>query len=368
MRPERLSKIADGRFPAACVVMLICVALLSTAKQATANEHVDAEAQERVATLIQSVLGGYPAGSRWTNSAISSSSTAATNIEINLREASRLMPNRLDLRFGIASALISQALQTNFPFEAKMKAALRVYEEIHELDTNGFQARLLHAAYSRAIGDTNGSELTLLALSKAHPQRTQAYREKFRRLDQSREMALSTNVPVTMPKGTNHVLIILGAGLETNGIPKPKLLDRLKQGKLVANEYPNAPVIVTGGNQKAGITEAYVMSRWLIAEGLSTNRIILEDNAKDTVGNAVRCSYILKALGATHVTLITSSTHLKRALLDFHEAALQEGLTLEFAHVVAIDKNDTDEPRERVGVYRDLLRASGIWTYPGIAR
>lgn len=137
---------------------------------------VSAESQEKVAKLLQTVIqdhwnGGGPKGAAGTNA-----SGNYTNIEAAFREASKLMPYRLDLRFGIASSLMSQAIQTNGPqLELKVKDALRVYQEIQALDTNGFEAPVLYAAYARAIGETNASEAALKGLMAIHRQRTGQY-------------------------------------------------------------------------------------------------------------------------------------------------------------------------------------------------
>jgi len=137
---------------------------------------------------------------------------------------------------------------------------------------------------------------------------------------------------------------------------------------LLAKLYPEAPIVVTGGNAKAGVTEAYRMGLWFLNEGISTNRLYIEDQARDTVGNAIRSCAILQNLGVTHVTLVTSASHLHRALADFEEAALDRGLKAKFFHLVAKDRPDLDQNRERVAIYRDVLRTSGIWAYPGIQR
>jgi hypothetical protein len=341
--------------------------LAATAEQ-TMAQAVSAESQERVAELIQNALVAYRADSTLTNGPTSSPSGTYTNIEASFRQASTLMPDRLDLRFGIASALIGQAIQTNSQFDLKMKSALKVYQDIHALDTNGFQAAVLYAAYTRAIGETNASESTITQLVAVHPQKTRAYLETFRRVAEILRTTPNEQPQTTMPMSRDHAIVVLGAGLETNGTMKPKLLGRLQQGLLLAKLYPEAPVLVTGGNQKRGVTEAYAMSLWFMNEGISTNRLYLEDQAKDTVGNAVRCCGILQKLGITHVTLVTSASHIRRALADFEEAALCQGLLLKIAHLVSKDEPDIDEGRERVAIYRDVMRTSGIWAFPGIQR
>ena len=366
-RQFQLRKLHDFRyrFIGISLSFLLWVVFAGNAGKA---EGINATAQERVAELIQNALGPDRAGISLPNSATTNALALYTIIETNFRQASMLMPDRLDLRFGIASALIGQALQTNAPFDVKMKSALKVYEDIHALDTNGFQAAVLHAAYARAAGETNLSESMLASLMNVHPQRARAYREKFGRIDAIQRIVPNIELQRLAPPSGTSAIVILGAGLETNGTMKLKLLGRLQQGLSLARLYPEAPIIVTGGNQRSGLTEAYSMSHWLINEGLHTNRLHLEDRATDTVGNALRSLSILQKLGVTHVTLVTSGSHMRRALAIFEEAALVRGIRLQFAHLASKDQPETDEGRERVAMYRDVMRTSGIWAYPGIQR
>src|SRR3954469_21299244 len=121
-------KMTDGPRPLSgklcfCAVVLACLALAGVlwvffGRASGKGREINAEGQERVAELLQNVLGVYR-GESGVTSGSNSLSITYTNIEASFREASRLMPNRLDLRFGIASALVGQALQTNTQFEAK---------------------------------------------------------------------------------------------------------------------------------------------------------------------------------------------------------------------------------------------------------
>ena len=112
------------------------------------------------------------------------------------------------------------------------------------------------------------------------------------------------------------------------------------------------------------------MSRWCTQRGISRKRLILEDKSKDTVENASFSSAILQRLSVTQVTLVTSSSHVRRALADFEEACRQRGLQVRFEHVAAPTKadKDLDPQQETVGCYRDAMRVSGIWDFPGLRR
>jgi hypothetical protein len=376
-RSHQLRKICQRGLASAGIMarrlQLIWLVLALSTKLLVAVDHgiealsVSAQDQARIAELIQNALGPYRDRS-WTSGAAIEASAVLTNIEANFRRASDLMPNRLDLRFGIASALLGQALQTNSPFELKVTAALRVYQEIEALDPRGFEAPLLYAAYSRAIHETNASEAALNRLAVNYSERARAYLEKFRRVDEILQREFNDQPQGTMPTNSCHAIAVLGAALETNGTIKGKLVGRLERALILATLYPDAPIILTGGNQRNGITEAYAMRSWLLNGGVCDNRIHLEDQARDTVGNAIYSTRLLKELGVTHVTLVTGVSHLPRALADFEEAGRETGLWLEYSNLVSTGEPELDPERERLAIYRDVIRTSGIWAFPGIQR
>lgn len=329
---------------------------------------VNAEAQRRVSQLLQGVED-YWRGISAKSAAGTNAVRNGTDVETAFRQASQLMPERLDLRFGLASVLVSQALQTNGPqLELKIRQALQVYQEIQSLDPTGFEASILYAAYARAIGESNACETTIRGLLTSHPRRTTDYLQRFDRLD--RILQRWEQPPRKLPKDSQQAIVVLGAGLETNGTMKVKLVARLQGALKLARMNPSAPLLLTGGNSKGGITEAYAMGLWLKKRGIPSRRLILEDKARDTVENALYSSAILQRLGVTHVTLVTSPSHLRRGLADFEEACLQRGLSLQWDGLAAGAKGDAhlDQEQERVGIYRDLLRLSGLWAFPGIQR
>jgi hypothetical protein len=331
----------------------------------------DFESQEKVVKLIQRIIEDYWNGSDNKSSAATNGAANYTNVESAFREASRLMPSRLDLRYCLASSLVAQAVATNgLELKMKLNGALRVYQEIQALDTNSFDAPIMYAAYSRAVGETNESNAVITLLSSIHPQQTAEYVQKFINLDHLLEMVPNEKPRRTMPRDKHHAIVVLGAGLETNGTLKPKLDGRLQQGLRLARMYPKAPMILTGGNQKGGVTEAYVMGAWLVNRGINRKRVYLEDTARNTVENALFSSAILKRLGVTHVTVVTSSSHLRRGMADLEEACRQRGLDLQYDGLAITIKGDAelDIIQERLGVYRDFLRTSGIWAFPGLQR
>jgi len=333
-----------------------------------AAQPIDAEAQEKVIQLLQKVIERH-----WEDSAstqLTNKSAIDTNVEAAFRTASELLPQRLDLRFGIASALVGQAVQTNgTELSRRVEKALGVYRDIEAMDPRGFAAPAWYAALSSAIRKTNEANSVVNRLISSFPAQGKDYAERFKRVEARLQMTLNTTPDKNCVWETNAI-IVLGAGLETNGTMKPKLVERLRQGLRAAKLNRSATVIVTGGNQKAGVTEAYMMSKWLMEHGIGRKRIVMEDKARDTVENAVFCAAILKRLRVNHVTVVTSASHLRRGVADLEEACFQKGLEVAIDGVAAAEKKNSmlDPEQERLAVYRDVMRVSGLWAFPGLQR
>ena len=111
-------------------------------------------------------------------------------------------------------------------------------------------------------------------------------------------------------------LIVLGAGVNGTA-PSLSLLNRLEAAKDYLNEYPNAEVIVSGG-QGSGedITEARCMRDWLIQNHIDRSRIIMEEKAVNTLENIEFSLDIIKSRGddpSAPVAIVSSEYHLYRA-------------------------------------------------------
>ena len=115
-------------------------------------------------------------------------------------------------------------------------------------------------------------------------------------------------------------IVILGYGLNPDGSMRTILRRRVLTGLTVAQFFPQAPVIVTGGNPRNGVTEAAQMRQLLTMLGFPAHRIILEDRANSTTQNARFSVPLAKDAGATGIILVTSSTHQDRADGNFVDA------------------------------------------------
>lgn len=111
-----------------------------------------------------------------------------------------------------------------------------------------------------------------------------------------------------------EVIFILGGGLRGDQ-PTQNLQNRLEVGVELMEQYPEAQVIVCGGQGKdEDEPEAAVMYRWMTEHGADAGRITMEAKSRNTIQNIENANAICeqKGWGTEHVTVISSGFHLFR--------------------------------------------------------
>ena len=120
--------------------------------------------------------------------------------------------------------------------------------------------------------------------------------------------------------------IVLGLALE-NGKPTDDLLARLNTAQAYLEEYPEARLILTGGNaDESGRTEADIMRDILADRGVADERMILEDQAESTKDNFRNTAQIINP--AEPIVLISSDYHMDRAVQTAKAAGFSDVLRL----------------------------------------
>ena len=108
-----------------------------------------------------------------------------------------------------------------------------------------------------------------------------------------------------------ETIVVLGSRIAPNGKPEPTTQERLDVSLKLAQQHPQARVIVSG-YQSAGspVTEAEGMADYLKAHGLKASRIIEEKKARNTVENFAFSKKYVRG----KVLIVTSDFHLYRSL------------------------------------------------------
>lgn len=121
-------------------------------------------------------------------------------------------------------------------------------------------------------------------------------------------------LPDGLPEDDSLCIVVLGYALREDGNMQEELVDRLVVALASAIKYPNAWVLVSGGQTSPvkGVTEAGRMAAWLKNKGLSEDRLILETASLSTTANAVNAYKMLNSSypQVNTIALVTSDYHL----------------------------------------------------------
>ena len=93
--------------------------------------------------------------------------------------------------------------------------------------------------------------------------------------------------------------------------------ERLSQFIQLAKKYPNARLVFTGGNasiRSSVSTEAAEVEQHLIDSGIEANRLLLENQARNTYENVLLSKQLVKPTAQENWILVTSAYHLPRAV------------------------------------------------------
>lgn len=95
--------------------------------------------------------------------------------------------------------------------------------------------------------------------------------------------------------------------------------DRFLGALILANRFPEVPVVFTGGNGRllGGVSGADLAEALFVATGLPGERLILERNSRTTAENAVMTRRMVADDAGGRWILVTSAYHMHRAVAAF---------------------------------------------------
>ncbi|WP_296600485.1 YdcF family protein [Phenylobacterium sp.] len=138
------------------------------------------------------------------------------------------------------------------------------------------------------------------------------------------------------------LIVIFGAVVRPDGAPSASLLRRIGYGLQAARSYPTAPVLCSGGVCRPGTpSEASIMAQVLVGEGVSEDRLVLDEESLSTLDNVEAAVRAVDAGGHPFVLACSDAYHLPRIrlLLSLHGVRCRTGTGLERApmdHVLAM--------------------------------
>lgn len=131
------------------------------------------------------------------------------------------------------------------------------------------------------------------------------------------------DVPTNAPQADAGV--ILGAAL-WDGKPSPALLERLDAAVKLYKDKKVEYLIVSGGLEREGVTEASVMKEYLVKNDVPQERILLEDKSTNTKQNLRYTKKLLEGTDLHSITIITHDYHMTRALQYAEQVGLKSPL------------------------------------------
>jgi uncharacterized SAM-binding protein YcdF (DUF218 family) len=120
-----------------------------------------------------------------------------------------------------------------------------------------------------------------------------------------------------------RVVVVLGGGLHADGSPWDATRLRAQAGARLALADPDMTVILSGAGARIvrdrnAPTEAAVMAQLVLEDGVGRNRLFIEPESIDTVGNAILSSArFLYGKKPRPITVVTSPFHAVRAGIAF---------------------------------------------------
>ena len=325
---------------------------------ATGVANQGANRYDQVNTLVAAAKTAFDSPSR--NSSAGSTAKTLENMQTvadRLVQAYQLAPYRTDLLFSAASAQITRK---------DVPAAVALYGKILDLVPKDVDALSYLAGWNRYLGRAADAAGLMARLRSLDPARAARMDLMFQTIDRVAGQPPSDALPDVPAPGL--AIVTLGYGLNDDGSMSDILVGRLRGTLAAAARWPSAPIVVTGGNEKAGHTEGESMKEWLVGQGIAPERIHAEDFAQSTLENATYSVNLLAQLGATHMVLVSSASHVRRAEVIF-ELTEAEALGAGFPVVTTgypdrpLAELHVTGPDELRLIYQNAFSALGMWAY-----
>lgn len=267
-------------------------------------------------------------------------------------------------RRGLAASRMVTGIRDGF------KDASETLSDITRDDPNDWRAHSCRALIAWHNGTDDHDALR--ALRKADPAQAEFLLKIHEIVEQSLK-ADPFSAP-SIPKKANPAIVVPGKQLTSTAEMDGDLLDRLKAALKLANTYPDAPIVLSGGATVTQTTECSVMAKWLIEQGISPDRLLLDPLATVTTANALQAIALLrKHPGTDQILLVTDEDHIRRAYVIFSATLMRSDLRATLTPVPAEGSKagklgQPADEKVRAKVFLDAMHACGLFAFRGQPR
>ncbi|MGL5728960.1 MAG: YdcF family protein, partial [Plesiomonas sp.] len=241
-----------------------------------------------------------------------------------------------------------------------------IFERILALAPDDLDAHTYLATWQHFQGNQTETDKHLNALKTLSPARYQQVQDLFSVVNTVSTMPIRDALPQAL--GEDSAIVVLGYALNPDGSMHDILIKRLEKTLELAKQSPNALIIVTGGVPHNNQTEANLMQKWLIQQGVDAKRIVQDNYATSTVENALYSRYALTQHRIKHAVVLSSGSHVRRGQALLQIATWETGPHgITFEAIAAPDKPLAELQKvsndDLLGIYRDSLRVMGMWSF-----
>lgn len=238
------------------------------------------------------------------------------------------------------------------------EAALSQLDQILRHNIEDIHALSVSIMIKRILGESEGEQQRLAYLEQISLEAARDIQALLEKVEEEIQID-GSNMP---PEGKEFdAIVVFGQSPKSNGQPSSGMLERLEKTKEMALRYPNTFLIVSGGPVRTEFAEADVMRNWLVENGIASERILLDLEARDTVGNAIGIVNLLKEQDAHCVLAVATNLHLPRAVVTLSLYGDYVGYKMELTGV-GNGEIPVENKGERLYTYVCAARAAGLFT------
>jgi uncharacterized SAM-binding protein YcdF (DUF218 family) len=121
----------------------------------------------------------------------------------------------------------------------------------------------------------------------------------------------------------SFMAIIFGAAVLKGGGASNTLRRRILTGVKIKQEGMVSKLVLSGRGGVSLPSEACVMKRIALDEGISEDDIIIDQESRTTIETVIYCSKIARAHGVTKVLIVTDRYHMYRCRLAFQAVGIE---------------------------------------------
>ena len=124
--------------------------------------------------------------------------------------------------------------------------------------------------------------------------------------------------------GKADVALVLGNKVNPDGTPSPRLKARLDTAAKHYREGYFSKLIVSGGTGVEGAPEGTAMRNYLVSQGISADKILVDNDGVDTEASAENTVAILKSNQMKSVFVVSQYFHIPRSKLALRKLGVNQ--------------------------------------------